>query len=390
MDDPELEARLRTHLHRQLDDLDVSRDLRSRIEQGLSSADGSSRNDRRARRWMSLGFSVVAAAALLVVATIGLNLGRGPGPAGPTTTPSPASQPPSAAPTERSFIVLPPPSARPSVADATLATDVLTGRLEALGVPISGTVSSTSSILFETPDLRVNDAAVRALLAAPGAIEFVPLPPADYGTSESPGPLVAAVGAPLPKAEAALFGGEGVGTLRPTVQGPLALDIDLRPAAALAFGAYTTAHVGELFAVVVDGTVVAAPSISEPITTGKLTVSIAPAGDAGADATRSGQRAIALATVIGGELPAAWRGLSVPVVVSRAEAVAAATAATGGGNLQFAQLSGQLVKGAWRAVWNVAVDHVGCSDVSSCASDAFIVTLDATDGAVLQMRAAGG
>ena len=77
------------------------------------------------------------------------------------------------------------------------------------------------------------------------------------------------------------------------------LTITLKPTAAQAFGDYTTAHVGETFAIVAGWPGCHAPTVTEPITNGQLTIARTP-DDAFAETA---------AILVGGELPegVAWR-----------------------------------------------------------------------------------
>ena len=71
MDDLELEARLRTHLHRQLDDATPSPDLISNVRQAITTAPRPLGSTLRTRPFR-LGWGAVAAAVLLVVGGIGI------------------------------------------------------------------------------------------------------------------------------------------------------------------------------------------------------------------------------------------------------------------------------------------------------------------------------
>jgi preprotein translocase subunit SecD len=56
-------------------------------------------------------------------------------------------------------------------------------------------------------------------------------------------------------------------------EGQMALSLDLTPESRQAFADFTTANVGKTIDLSIDGTVVMAPRIMEPITGGKLMVS---------------------------------------------------------------------------------------------------------------------
>jgi preprotein translocase subunit SecD len=101
-----------------------------------------------------------------------------------------------------------------------------------------------------------------------GRIEVVPLPRERYGDQTDPGPRLAVEGKPLPTTESVLFSNEGFVTGSMTVDdnGNPALGGTLTSAAAELFSRHTSAHVGEFFAVLLDGAVATAPSINSPIT----------------------------------------------------------------------------------------------------------------------------
>ena len=191
----------------------------------------------------------------------------------------------------------------------------------------------------------------------------------------------ATIGAPLPKDEPALFGWEGITTVtnEPTGASP-AISISLKPAAAQAFADYTTANVGDTFAVVVDGRVAMLPTVEDAITSGQIAISPAP----GYAFTETA------AILVGGELPEAWRGTSVPTLISREQAEANALRALPGATVQDAKSSAGLpAEGLdWEVVWNVEVDVPECSDLTSCAwsPGPYVVKVDAVTGNVIERR----
>ena len=346
MDDRELEGRLSAHLHRRFDDARLPAGLEAAVLQGMRTTPRPIPFDLRSRR-LTLGWSVVAAAVVLVAGF--LLFGSFNPSAGPRATPSPTA---SAADATRSFIVLPPTSALPSKASGSLASDVLEARVRALGV---GTFTSAIGNLmqFQLPADGPTDAVVRRVLAATGEVSFVPLPAEDYGE----GKRTATVGEALPKAEPALFGWEGISavTLRADAPSPT-FDIALKPAAATAFGDYTTAHVGATFAVVIDGAVALLPSINEPLTSGQIALSSG-GGDTDFQVTA--------AILVGGPLPEEWRGAPVPAIKSRDEAIADARASMVRSGVEgaaeatvvSAELDATHGDAGWSPIWTVVFDR---------------------------------
>lgn len=344
MNDRELELRLQAHLHRRFDDAPIPAGLEAAVLQGIQTQPRRIAFDLRPRR-LALGWSLVAAVAVVVAGSFLYGSFHGPIPPGASATPRPSAT----VSTSRDFIVLPPTASVPSKASSSLATDVLSARLRALGF---GTFTSGGGfgISFQLGNEGPSDAVVRRVLAATGDVQFVPLPPDDYFGD---GGLEATVGQPLPKDEPALFGWEGIasvsigaaaqGAETPGPSAPQAIEVTLKPAAARAFGDYTVAHIGEYFAVVVDGKVAVVPVIQAAISGGE--VSIVGGGD---DAAAFGELA---AILVGGLLPEEWRGAKVPQVVDQEAAVATALTFYPTADVESAGLTTREDEHGTRAIW---------------------------------------
>jgi hypothetical protein len=366
MDDLELEARLRTRLHRRFDEATPSPDLAASVRQGLTTQH---RRVGFTLRTLSISLGWAAAAAVVFIAVAVLGIGKGIGPAGPGAAATPTAQ--ATAPPERWFVVVPPSGTVIAKPDFE-ASDVLAARLRALGF---GNFASTGDygIEYQLPAGDPPDDVIRAVLAATGDVRIVPLPPADYGA----GKLTAVIGQPLPKDEPTLFGWDGIvaAAMDPQLAAP-ELSISLGPAAAQAFGDYTQAHLGETFAIIIDGRVAVLPTVSDAVANGL--VAISSPGDA------SFRESAAILT--GGILPEAWRGATSPVLISEADAVAAALAATHGGTVTGANpnVERAAAGGAWQAVWTVTVHQPDCGDNErSCVSPDYQVALDGVAGTVI-------
>lgn len=376
MDDRDLEARLRTHLHHRFDSAEPPRELAAIVEQLFATQPRRVGLADLRLRQRQLGWSVVAAAAILaVVAVAGSRFGGliGPGGTGPSSSPGPSAS------AERTFVVLPQSGTAPSKAESGLAADVLNERIKALGF---GTFTSAVGygIEFFLPASGPADAAIRSVLEATGDVAFVPLPAADYGN----GKLTAEVGKPLPKDEPTLFGWDGIASVaRDDSQPNLAITVALKPAAKGAFADYTTSHVGDRFAILIDGTVAVVPTINEPIPGGEVTIS-----GAGADGNAF---AVAAAVLIGGMLPESWREAQVPVILAKDAAIAAALGERTTATVESAEVNVIRDGTGWRAVWNIVLSGDfpgGCPppavESSRCpsATSQFVV-LDATSGALI-------
>jgi hypothetical protein len=347
MDDNDLEARLRTHLHRRVDNANPSPELVSAVQQVIAAPPR--RISPPAVRWGSLRLGWSAVGALLVVAVLaiaGLRIG---GLLDPAANPTPSS-PTSASPTERQFIVLPPVDAAPTKTESSLAAAVLTARLHAIfGVsddPGAFTSAVGNAITFRLPITGPSDESIRSVLRAQGELAFVPLP-----ESFTDGTHTAVVGQNLPTDEPVLFGWDGVASAAMDVdqQGRPALTITLRPAAAEAFGDYTAAHQGGAMAVVVDDDVALLPIINEPIPGGQIQLS------AGGQPGSAEQAAFVEASAIlaGGKLPEAWSSLPpwVPEILQPQELAIGLARELPGVTVESADLDAVLDGRRWVAVW---------------------------------------
>lgn len=363
MDDRELEARLRAHLHRRFDDASPSLELTAAVEQVLRTAPRRLQLPTLRLGSLSLSWSVLGAAVLVAaLAVAATRLERLPGAPGP----SPTSRPTVETIRERQFIVIPRaglgPDGLPSAPARDRATEVLMDRLGRLGLKGAGSLRTdviTLTLELEGP----SDDSIRRIIAATGDVAFVPLP-----LAYSNGTHVAEVGEPLPTNETALFGWDGIASVGITHddQNREVLSIDLRAEAADAFGEYTSSHVGDTFAIVLDGELAALPAISEPILGGSVQVS-----DGGpADVFDTFDEAAAI--LVGGMLPGSWQGADVPDILTRDEAIEAfgASGMGGPGTIESVELDAlDAADGADRqAVWRVTL------------SGGTQVTLDAVTG----------
>jgi hypothetical protein len=263
----------------------------------------------------------------------------------------------------------------PSKSIASLVSEVLSARIHALGI---GTFSSSGgyTIDFTLPLEGPSDASIREVLSATGDVHVVPLPTSDYGD----GKLAATIGEPLPKVEPSLFGWAEIAsiTIDSDAASPVLL-ITLKPTAAQAFADYTTGHVGETFAIVVDDRVRLLPAVMEVITSGQIAIN---AGDGDTFAETA-------AILAGGLLPEAWRGASVPVLLSQDQAEAVALTARPGASVRNASISveGTLEGADLKVVWNVEVVVSECPENESCvwAPGAYVAKVNAVTGSLIHV-----
>jgi preprotein translocase subunit SecD len=145
--------------------------------------------------------------------------------------------------------------------------DIIENRINQYGVaePIIQTQGS-DRIVVEIPGVT-NEQDVRRLIGSTGRLDFVEVPP------ERAQEVVA--GAKMPPGLNVVFSGDKIVNAVAGVNqvGERAVDFTLNSEGATLFGDYTADHVGEQFAIVLDGTVISAPVINEPIPGGKGQIS---------------------------------------------------------------------------------------------------------------------
>ena len=147
---------------------------------------------------------------------------------------------------------------------------IIENRLRATGVADATVATFGPDTVVVTFPSRAGSDLIRALLVQTGRLDFIPLPPAKYGTQSSAGTYQAVDGQPLPTTETPLFGSDQVDQAYPSTDstGGRAVGFRLKSAGSALFGDYTSKHVGEFFAIVLDGKVVSAPVIQSAITGG--------------------------------------------------------------------------------------------------------------------------
>ncbi|HYM84773.1 MAG TPA: protein translocase subunit SecD [Candidatus Dormibacteraeota bacterium] len=150
----------------------------------------------------------------------------------------------------------------PAAADMQVIRDIVERRVNSTGTSEPVVVTQGSDrVVVELPGV-VNPDPIRKLVGQTGKLEFVPIP---KGTSVSDGQQLDLSKYPP------LFGGEQISsaTLGTDQFSRLAIDFTLNGEGATKFATYTTNNVGNQFAIVLDGTIISAPVIQNPITAGK-------------------------------------------------------------------------------------------------------------------------
>ncbi|MEO8229064.1 MAG: protein translocase subunit SecD [Chloroflexota bacterium] len=173
----------------------------------------------------------------------------------------------------------------PDAAAMNTIRDIIERRVNSTGVsePIV-LVQGTDRVVVELPG-ATNREAIERLVGATGQLIFVPLPAATYGTSTTGSPAGIVDGQPLPSDPTLvpLFDGTQLDQANPGSDqntGEPVVAFTLKDEGSKKFADYTRAHVGEFFAIVLDGTVISAPSIREPITSGSGQITMGTGADA--------------------------------------------------------------------------------------------------------------
>jgi hypothetical protein len=379
MTERELEQRLRTHLHRRFDGAQPPAELVASVRQAIATPPrrlGLGTFGAGAFRPGWLALAAVVVVAVLTVA--GFQLGIiGPG-ADPTPSPATTS-------TTRHFIVLPSSLTAPDKAQTDLAAAVLTRRLQALGFE-NFSSSGGIELKYELPRTGPTDQVVEDVLRATGDVAIVPLPRERYGDQNGGDGINLPIGEELPTDEPALFGWDGIESIAlgvgRTEPVPI-LTVELNPAAAQTFGDYTGSHQGELFAVLIDGEVVAVPAITEPMTDGTFSLT---GGSMSEDAWTTTRAILA-----GGRLPEQWSPPGVPHVRPVEEFIPQVLREQPDASFVSAQLGvyQSTVGFPWVAVWRMTFEgeFPQCevmNDLPPAMCDAnglLLVTVDVENGA---------
>lgn len=308
MDELEFESRLGARLHRRFGAAAPSPELRAAIDQVLSTRPQPIGLAALHSRRREIGWAAVVAAGLIVA--IALTGGRLGGPFGPGTPSTPPASPGPIS-TWRDFIVLPPAGSGPDKGEQLLASDVLFERLRALlftGPNQNFSGGGGYALTYQIPPGGPSDESIRTVLRAAGDVRFMAL-------TTLPG----VIGQNPPDDATLQFGRDGIlSAAFESPFGPPVLSMTLRPEAAEAFAAFSAAHVGETFAIVIDDDIALLPTINEPITDG--TIQVSGGGLPGSEEATNFLEAAAI--IIGGRLPDSWILPIVPELVSPSDIAA--------------------------------------------------------------------
>jgi len=148
-------------------------------------------------------------------------------------------------------------------------------------------VHGTDRVVIELPG-ATNREEIERLVGQTGTLTFVPLPADTYGTATTGGPTGIVDNQPLPNDPnlKPLFDGTHLTAANPgtdSTTGEPVVAFTLDGEASKLFADYTSQHVNDFFAIVLDGTVISAPSIREAITSGSGQITMGNAATAVAD-----------------------------------------------------------------------------------------------------------
>ncbi|MFI5226637.1 MAG: protein translocase subunit SecD [Candidatus Limnocylindrales bacterium] len=177
----------------------------------------------------------------------------------------------------------------PTADDMNTIQQIIERRVNSTGVsePVVQT-EGTDRIVVELPGVQ-DSAAIEQLVGSTGRLDFVPLPADRFGnvTSNNGGGAPGiSTGQPIPPpVPLPLFSGDQVASANPGTDslGGRAVAFTLKSDGARLFSDYTSAHVGEYFAIVLDDKVVSAPSIQSAITDGSGIITGGTGGFSAAD-----------------------------------------------------------------------------------------------------------
>jgi len=174
------------------------------------------------------------------------------------------------------YQVLPAQGKTPSRDDLNIMRQIIINRVDKSGVAEPQVVVQGSDrIVVEMPGVQNADQ-IRALVGTTGRLDFVPLgqTPASQGQQLDPS-IIGTKCASTADSDCVLFSGDQVAsaTIGSDQTGRRTVDFVLKDEGKNLFADYTSKHVGDFFAIVLDGEVISAPTINEPIPGGQVQIS---------------------------------------------------------------------------------------------------------------------
>jgi preprotein translocase subunit SecD len=179
------------------------------------------------------------------------------------------------------YQVLPAEGKVPTREDLGVLRQIIINRVDKSGVAEPQVViQGTDRIVVEMPGIQNADQ-IRSLVGTTGRLDFVPLGQASaVEGQEIPAATLSTdcqtlIDAKQPVENCVLFSGDEVAaaSIGANQSGQRTVDFTLRPNGKDKFATYTSDHVGDFFAIVLDGKVISAPTINEPIPGGQVQIS---------------------------------------------------------------------------------------------------------------------
>jgi preprotein translocase subunit SecD len=174
------------------------------------------------------------------------------------------------------YQVLPTEGKVPSRDDLEVVKAIITNRVDASGVAEPQVVTQgTDRIVVEMPGVQ-NPDQIRKLVGTTGRLDFVPLGQTGAAAGQTLDPAwIATKCSDTVTVNCVLFSGDQLSsaTIGADQTNRRTVDFTLKDEGRQLFGDYTTSHVGDYFAIVLDGQVISAPTINEPIPGGQVQIS---------------------------------------------------------------------------------------------------------------------
>lgn len=203
----------------------------------------------------------------------------------------PSAEPSSSEPAGNAYSICPAGGALPAAEITDRAIAILRERLARLEID-EPTFSLEACLEVETP-IAADHAAAQAAVLGTGLVELIPV---------AAGVTDVQVGSATPDGVQAIAGGADITSAEvrtPADTGLRTLVVGLSDTGSAAVAGWTRLHLGERLALVVDGVVIALPTVTSPITTGRIEVAFT------GDALPIPLRTVA-AMIESGPLPPEW------------------------------------------------------------------------------------
>jgi preprotein translocase subunit SecD len=173
------------------------------------------------------------------------------------------------------YEVLPVNGQSPTTTDLNVVRQIITNRVNGTGTTEATVVlQGTNQVVVEVPDVS-NPKQVEDLVGTTGRLDFIPL----GSTAASSGQALPASYMSTPCSSTVvvncvLFSGDALSsaTIGADATGNRTVDFTLNDKGKQLFASYTASHVGDYFAVVLDGNVITAPTIREAIPNGQVQI----------------------------------------------------------------------------------------------------------------------